>query len=95
MTFKHIFSKSIVVFGLGCLSTYAVANELLIINNTHQDSTSRIIKKKSQKCTDSMKDGKGITHAGTQNPVSESNIRVACYPDIENCLAYVYMNDHC
>jgi hypothetical protein len=95
MTFKHMFSKSIAAFGLGCLSTFAVANELTIINNTHQDSTCRIIKKKSQKCTDSMVGGKGITRAGQPNSISESNIRIACHPDVDNCLAYVYMNDHC
>lgn len=95
MNIKKIFNKTILTLGLCCLTNYALANDLLIVNKTQQDSTCRIIKKRSQKCTDSMEGGKGITRAGKSNTVSESNIRVACFPDVDNCLAYVYMNDHC
>ncbi len=88
--------KQIAAIGLCLLPALSFANALAISNNTNEDSTSRIIKDKSRKCTDSMKNDAGITRAHEQNhPIDEANIKIACHPNPENCQAVVYMNDHC
>lgn len=88
--------KQCAAFGLSLLPAFAFASALVISNNTNEDSTCRIIKEKSKKCTDSLANGAGITRAHEQNhQIDEANIKIACHPTPDNCQALVYMNDHC
>ena len=95
MSNKQFITKGIISAALSCFSVVAFANELTIVNNTHQPSTSKIIRGKSQYCTNRMTNGKGVTGPLSENVVSENSINYVCYKYTEDCLAYVYMNDHC
>lgn len=96
MMFKQIVKKSLLLATMSCISPYVLANELYIWNYTSQPSTSKVIRKKSQYCTNRMPNGKGITQPGPNpNVISEGNINLACYGVTEECPAFVYMNDSC
>ena len=89
---NQLLKKCVVAFTLGCLSSMVFSNPLVITNNTSHDSTCRIIKAKSRKCTDGLPNGIGITRKGERNhKIEEASIKIACHPNEENCQALVYM----
>lgn len=72
------------------LSTYA--GNLIVSNNTNQDSTSII---NHGACSNTLPGGIGITHAHQTNSVPETILKLACLTNTTNCQADVYMTSNC
>lgn len=85
--FKTKLGKSLLVIAISCLSLNAYANDLTIINETNQDSTSRI--NDALFCSDALPNG--VTYKHSKNVVPEMTMRVACTGKLDNCKADVYM----
>lgn len=88
MKMRKIAGMSLVALSLSGMSVLAHA-ELVIKNNTKQDSTAKI----NGSCSSSLPGG--ITKAGTTNKVSDIIIGIACLGHSSDCKAEVFMNATC
>ena len=80
---------ALIVGSVICMPTLALAS-LTIINNSNQDSTSKI----NGLCTNMIGDS-GITHKHASNVVSDVAISLICGANPENCVAQVYATPDC
>lgn len=89
---KCITGIATVVLCGASLASYATP--LTIVNNTQNDSTTRI-HNILNKCSSELLGEAGITRAGQTNVVSENNIRAACFFTPNSCVADVYATANC
>lgn len=93
-------AKKILISGLFLLCTgsfaYAAGADLIVDNQTNEDSTTSIPSPISPfKCSSGIPGGYGITHKKSVNHISHNLLVGACVPNLSNCVTQLYMNDNC
>lgn len=73
------------------IPSFAMANDLTIINNTNAESTSVI---NNGACSNILGPA-GVTHAHSTNVVTEAFITKGCIFNKNNCKAEVHMTNNC
>ncbi|RDI46058.1 hypothetical protein [Aquicella lusitana] len=91
MLVKKTILKGLLAIGIG-IPAFAQAADLVITNNTNQDST--VIANKGA-CSYPALGEVGITRAHKSNTVPESKLKLACMANKSDCKADVYMTSNC
>ena len=90
---KQRLTRSLTILALSCLSTVSFAKDLVIDNQTNENSTCKTYGK--GKCSTELLKENGVTPAHQSRTYTEPKLRIACYPTPENCTAEVYADDNC
>lgn len=92
MHYRKSILASALTIGLSFISMQAyAAQSLTIVNNTNQDSTSRI---NGGLCS-TVFGADGVTKAHSTHVVGDKIIALACVGNSSNCKAEIYMTNNC
>ena len=92
MQLSHVVKSLFVAIGVSAISIVAYAQDLTIVNNTSQFSTSKI---NSSPFCSSMFGDWGITKPKSTNVIKDIHLKQACAFHKTDCKANIYMSKNC
>lgn len=91
MLVRKTILSSLVLLCMGSMPLMAQAADLIVTNNTNEDSTTSIPSPLSPfKCSSGMPGGFGITLAHHTNTIPNYLIALACVPNQSNCVTEIF-----
>lgn len=92
MVLKKSILTSLIAFGITTFSINGLAQDLYTTNDTNFDSTCRT---NDWMCSTDILGEDGITRKHQRKVTTGTQLKLACFKNLRNCKADVYMQDKC